>query len=220
MATHVTCTDRRAGRALAALGVGGCSLLLIACGGSTEANAPPVITAQPADQAAVEGRPATFGVGVSGVPVPSLQWERMEPGGSTWAAIPGASSRTYPFIPSRPDDGTRFRVQATNALGAATSNPALLTVYYISTVVLSPDFLTVRPGDTATFSVTASGNPSPLGYQWRRLAGGVVTVIPGAIFPSYATPPATSADDGTQFSCTISNAFVERNSTWATLYVR
>ena len=127
MATHVTCTDRRAGRALAALGVGGCSLLLIACGGSTEANAPPVITAQPADQAAVEGRPATFGVGVSGVPVPSLQWERMEPGGSTWAAIPGASSRTYPFIPSRPDDGTRFRVQATNALGAATSNPATST---------------------------------------------------------------------------------------------
>jgi hypothetical protein len=200
--------------------VGGFSLLLVACGDSSEANAPPVITTQPADQATVEGRPTTFSVNASGVPMPSLQWERMDPGGSTWAAIPGESSSTYQFMPSRPDDGARFRVQATNALGAATSNPALLTVYYISTVVLSPDFLTVRPGETATFNVIASGNPATLGYQWRRLAGGVVTDIPGAIFPSYTTPPATSADDGTQFSCTISNAFVDKNSAWATLYVR
>jgi len=179
-----------------------------------------MITAQPADQATVEGRLTTFSVNASGVPVPSLQWERMDPGGSTWTVIPGESSNNYHFMPSSPDNGTQFRVQATNALGAAASNPARLTVYYISTVVLSPDFLTVLVGNTATFSVIASGNPVSLGYQWHRLAGGVVTDIPGAIFPGYSTPPATAVDDGTQLSCTISNAFVDRSSAWATLYVR
>src|ERR1035441_6846270 len=53
----------------------------------------------------------------------------------------------------------------------------------------------------ATFTVVATGT-GPLNYQWEK--NGVA--ISGATTATYATPPATTADDGSQFDVVVSNS--------------
>jgi glucose/arabinose dehydrogenase len=73
---------------------------------------------------------------------------------------------------------------------------------------------TVTVGQTATFSVQASG-ATPLSYQWQRNN----TDIPGANSASYTTPPTTATDDGTLFRCVVTNAFGSATSSNASLFV-
>jgi alkaline phosphatase D len=58
----------------------------------------------------------------------------------------------------------------------------------------------VNVGETATFSVTATGT-APITYQWRKNGTNII----GAISPSYTTPPATPADNGSRMSVVVSN---------------
>ncbi|MCA1671039.1 MAG: PQQ-dependent sugar dehydrogenase, partial [Actinobacteria bacterium] len=73
---------------------------------------------------------------------------------------------------------------------------------------------TVAPGQSATFSVTASGQ-EPLGYQWQR--DGVD--ISGATSSSYTLPLAALSDNGSQFRCIVSNALGSTTSSSAMLNV-
>jgi hypothetical protein len=72
----------------------------------------------------------------------------------------------------------------------------------------------VTAGQTATFSVTATGT-TPLSYQWQQGA----TPISGATAASYTTPPTTTSESGAQFSVVISNAISNVTSSAATLTV-
>jgi len=65
-----------------------------------------------------------------------------------------------------------------------------------------PVNLTVAVGQTATFTVQATGS-LPLSYQWQR--DGVD--IAGATAASYTTPATTPADNGAQFLCKVTNGF-------------
>jgi hypothetical protein len=73
---------------------------------------------------------------------------------------------------------------------------------------------TVIAGQTATFSVTASGT-APLGYQW--LKNGIA--ISGATLSTYTTPAETTSDTGAQFTVVVSNAWGSATSNAATLTV-
>ncbi len=73
---------------------------------------------------------------------------------------------------------------------------------------------TVGAGQTATFTVAASG-AAPLSYQWRKNGAN----ISGANSPSYTTPATTLADNGSVFSCVVSNTFGTATSNGATLTV-
>lgn len=73
---------------------------------------------------------------------------------------------------------------------------------------------TVAVGQTATFSVTASGTP-PLEYQWQRNGAD----IPGAQSPSYTTPALALADSGARFRCRVTNAVGSVTSNAALLRV-
>jgi hypothetical protein len=68
-------------------------------------------------------------------------------------------------------------------------------------VTAQPANQTVTVGQTATFSVTATGT-APLQYQWSK--GG--TAIAGATSASYTTPATVSADNGASFTVVVSNA--------------
>lgn len=63
-----------------------------------------------------------------------------------------------------------------------------------------PTAQTAAEGQTATFSVSATGT-APLAYQWRR--DGVA--IAGATAASYTTPALAAADNGVAFSVLVSN---------------
>jgi hypothetical protein len=98
-----------------------------------------------------------------------------------------------------------------------TSNAATLTV----NAPPAPPSITTQPanksvvvGQTATFSVTATGTGT-LAYQWKK--GG--TAIGGATSSSYTTPATTSGDSGTQFTVTVTNSVGNTTSNTATLTV-
>src|SRR5438034_1212665 len=131
------------------------------------------------------------------------------------APISGATLASY-TTPSTTsgDNGAQFTVVVSNTAGSVTSSVATLTVNSPPTITTQPASRTVTAGQTATFSVTATGT-APLGYQWQR-AG---VPISGATLASYTTPPTTSGDNGAQFTVVVRNSAGSVTSTVATLTV-
>jgi len=158
----------------------------------------PSITSQPANQAVTEGQTASFTVVATGTAPLTYQWRR------NGTAIAGATLSSYTTPPTTSsDDGSQFTVVVSNTAGTVTSNAGMLTV---SSTTVAPSITTqpanqaVTAGQTASFTVVATGT-APLTYQWRRNG----TAIAGATLSSYTTPPATSSDDGSQFTVVVSN---------------
>ncbi len=172
----------------------------------------PSITTQPANQSVVAGAAATFSVTASGTAPLSYQWRK---GG---ANISGATSASYTTLPtSSANNGEVFSVVVTNSAGSVTSSNATLTVTTAAvapSITAQPANQSVAAGQTATFSVTASGT-APLSYQWRK--GG--TNISGATSASYTTLPTSSANNGEQFSVVVTNSAGSVTSNNATLTV-
>jgi len=112
------------------------------------------------------------------------------------------------------DNGAQFRVMVSNPAGSATSGMAALTVDSPPTIVTPPANQKVVVGQTATFSITASGT-APLSYKWQKNGAD----INGATLASYTTPAATAQDNGAQFRVVASNSAGKATSNPATLTV-
>lgn len=84
--------------------------------------AAPVITVAPASQAVFAGDRVSFMVEVTGFPAPTYQWRR------SGAVVPGATAASLTLASALATDAGSYTVTVTNALGAATSEPATLTV--------------------------------------------------------------------------------------------
>jgi len=98
-----------------------------------------------------------------------------------------------------------------------TSNAATLTVSAAAvapSITTQPASQTVTVGQTATFSVVATGT-APLSYQWMKNG----TAISGGTSLSYTAPATTSADNGSQFTAVVSNTAGNVTSNAATLTV-
>src|SRR5437870_13701918 len=92
------------------------------------------------------------------------------------------------------DSGVTFAVVVSNSAGTATSNLATLTVSaapLAPTITTRPANQTVTAGQTATFTVVASGT-APLSYQWQKNGANIA----GATSSSYTTPATAIADSG------------------------
>ena len=81
-------------------------------------------------------------------------------------------------------------------------------------IATQPSGQSVTVGQTATFSVAATGT-APLSYQWQK----GTTPITGATSASYTTPVTISSDDGSQFQVVVSNSAGSKTSNPATLTV-
>ena len=79
-------------------------------------------------------------------------------------------------------------------------------------IVTHPSDQTAAVGETATFTVEATGSGT-ITYQWKK--DGVE--IDGAAEASYTTPPVALADDGVQFTCVVTNEGGSRESQPGTL---
>ena len=79
---------------------------------------------------------------------------------------------------------------------------------------IQPASKTVTEGQTATFSVLATGTV-PMSYQWKK--NGVN--ISGANSADYTTPAAALADNGAAYRCVVSNSVGSVTSNAATLTV-
>lgn len=167
--------------------------------GGSPTNTPPAVTEHPANQTVPLGGSATFVVAATGTPPLSYQWQK------NGTQIPGATGASYttPAVAAG-DNGSTFRCVITNPYGSATSSSATLTVTSGAlppVITTEPVNRTVTAGQTATFSVIASGS-TPLTYVWLKNGA----AIAGAAGASYTTPATMPADNGSSFGCIVSNA--------------
>jgi len=93
-------------------------------------NVAPAITQQPQDASVVAPNAATFAVAAFGAPPLTLQWQRSDDGGQTFADIPGATAASYTTGATAiaDDNNDRYRVVVGSPEGSTTSNAAILTV--------------------------------------------------------------------------------------------
>src|SRR4029453_13450101 len=121
---------------------------------------PPSITTQPVDQTVTVGQKAKFTVTAIGKKPLSYQWTK------DGVNITGATQASYTTPPTTlTDDGSLFAATVTNSAGSVTSNNATLTVQTKPSITTQPVDQTVTVGQTANFTVTATGT-MPLSYQW------------------------------------------------------
>lgn len=96
------------------------------------------------------------------------------------------------------------------SVGASPNPPAKVA----PTISTQPADQTATVGQSATFSVTATGD-TPLTYQWTKNGA----AVSGATSASYTTPATTSADNQAAFQVTVGNDAGSVVSSTATLTV-
>jgi uncharacterized repeat protein (TIGR03803 family) len=140
------------------------------------ANVAPSFSLHPSNQTVTAGQNATFNVSASGTPSPTFQWQESIDSGSTWnnlaegSAYSGTTSSSLTVTATIiGQNGHRYRAMASNTAGSVSSNVAILTVDPVSVapaITAHPSNQTVTAGLNASFSVSASGTPSPT-FQWQ-----------------------------------------------------
>jgi hypothetical protein len=175
----------------------------------TAAAVAPSITSQPANITVTAGQTATFSATATGTAPLTYQWKK------NGADISGATSASYTTPATvASDNNAKFTVTVTNSVSNATSNSSTLIVNVPPTITTQPANRTVNAGQTATFTVAATGTGT-LSYQWKKNG----TTISGATSASYSTPATVASDNGASFSVTVTASSVSVNSNAATLTV-
>ena len=91
-------------------------------------------------------------------------------------------------------------------------------VHTATTITTQPQSVSVTEGQSATFSVTATGDN--LRYQWQINSGNGWSDITGATDASYTIDRTTTAMSGNQYHCIVTGDGGETTSSAATLTVR
>jgi hypothetical protein len=150
---------------------------------------PPQITSQPQPVTVTEGQPASFSVSVTGNPPPTFQWRK------NGVDIEGATESEFTIAISDLTDAGDYDVVVTNSEDTIISAAAELTVNPLPpeapVITQQPQSQTVTVTQPVSFSVTATGHPSP-GYQWFRDG----EPISGATSSSYEIASTAFADAG------------------------
>jgi uncharacterized repeat protein (TIGR02543 family) len=123
---------------------------------------PPTITTQPASQSVAAGANVTFSVVAGGSAPLRYQW-RFNAG-----SIAGATNASYTINNVQTNQAGNYSVLVSNAAGNVTSANATLTVQppaVAPSITTQPQSQTIIAGQTATFTVAATGT-TPLAYQW------------------------------------------------------
>ena len=111
------------------------------------------------------------------------------------------------------DDGALYYL----ARGSGSTTGVVARITYANTppsITSHPSNRTVAVGQSATFSVTASG-AAPLSYQWQRNGANIA----GATSSSYTLASAQASDNGARFRAVVTNPFGTATSNEATLTV-
>jgi len=170
------------------------------CGSATSnavaltVNTAPGITLQPVALTRCVGVSATFTVAASGTPAPTFQWRK---GGVN---IGGATSASYTIASPVVGDAANYDCVVTNSCGSATSNAVALTVNTAPSITTQPSAQTACAGLGASFTVAASGTPSPT-FQWRKN----LVNIGGATAATYSIASTVTGDAGS-YDCVITNS--------------
>ena len=134
----------------------------------------PSFSTLPRSVMVLHGQTASFSAVASGVPAPTLQWQtRPANSNGAWTDVPAAQGGTASNLTTAAltlaDNGTQFRVVATNAGGSNESPPVSVSVSDQAVApTITADLSAIRAlrGGDATFAVGVRGT-EPLSYEWR-----------------------------------------------------
>jgi beta-galactosidase len=141
------------------------------------------------------------------------------------AVANGLTATSYSDTSVAASTSYSYTVEAVNAAGTSPASNAAITTtpaqgsglgsgsVTTPAITTAPSNQTVTIGQTATFSVVATGGS--LTYQWYKNG----TAIAGATGASYTTPGTTNADNGSSFTVTVSNTAGSAPSSAVTLNV-
>ena len=185
----------------------------------------PNISIQPQNVSVVNGNTANFSVTATGFTAISYQWQESA-NGTDWANVTdgtGATTASYTTDATTITmNGYQYRCMLTNTEDVTISDAAELDVMYIPEITAQPVSASVTAGGTATFSLTAIGNPSPT-YQWQVSSNGVdwtdVMSGTGATTASYTTGTTTVGMNGYSYRCVVTNSVGSDSSDLVKLYV-
>jgi hypothetical protein len=181
----------------------------------------PSFTTQPLNITVPVGNTATFTSVAIGNPAPTYQWQISTDSGSTWTNILGATSASYTTPPTTSgQDQYEYRCVATNSAGTTDSSAATMTVDYSPNITTQPSNTSVNEPGTATFTITATGDPLPT-YQWYLSTNGGTSFTPisGATSAAYTTGATNVGMNGYQYKCVATNSQGSATSNVAILTV-
>jgi hypothetical protein len=165
----------------------------------------PTIVTQPTDMQVQVGGTVTFSVVATGDTPLLYQWRH------DGITLPGETDSTLVITDSDTVDGGNYDVVVSNNSGSVTSEAATLAVLEAVMITLEPVSVTVTPGATATFTVTAEGD-EPLTYQWLFNGNPIL----GATLDTFSITNVQQQQVGT-YQVVVSNPFSSATSEAATL---
>ena len=169
--------------------------------------AKPAITTQPKNVSVSVGQTATFKVAASGSGL-KYQWYYQAPGESSWTKVANnGTSASYSLTAAARHNAYTYTCKVSNSAGQVWSGNAVLTVSSAKpTITTQPKNVSVNVGETATFTVAASG--SGLKYQWYYQKPGSSTWTAVSTNGTSATYKLTAAErhNGYTYTCKVSNS--------------
>jgi hypothetical protein len=153
---------------------------------------PPTITQQPAVQSVCPGDTAVFTVAATSTNAISYQWQQNDANLSNGGGFAGVTTASLTVSGADASDAANYRCVVSDSGGSTNSSEAALTVKADTIVTDPPAGQTVRPGDDATFSVSATGEGA-LSYQWQTNG---VNIADSAHYSGCTTPTLTVSNAG------------------------
>jgi len=169
----------------------------------------PAITAQPGNATVAAGASTTFIVAATGNPPPTYQWRK------DGTNISGATSASLTVANAQAANAGNYTVVVSNSAGNVISDGAILNVSaaVAPSITAQPASASVAVGASVSFTVNATGSPSPT-YQWRRNGSN----ISGATNATFTISSVQLADAG-NYAAFVSNIAGNATSSTANLGV-
>ena len=177
-------------------------------------DAAPVVTSDPTSQTVTAGGTVKFTASASGVPTPTGQWQHSMDGGNTWSNFTNPVNGTGSTITdtltttdvSATSNGQQFRCVFTNGVGqSATTKAVTLTVQTVPAIT-SGNSAVFTVGQFGSFTVTATGFPTPTLTAAGVLPSGVTFTDNGNGTATLAGTPAAGAQKTYPFTIKAHNA--------------
>ena len=175
--------------------------------GATAASGAPAISSNPVGVTACSGASAAFTTAGSGNPSPSVQWQVLANGSTTWVddtTDAGATTDTLTVAASLDLTAeNQYRAVFTNSAGSATTTAATLDVPW--PIDSAPTDQWAVTGQSATFTVVRNACYPSAPVQWQMEAAGssTYTDISGATSSSLTIPTVSSAQDGVAYQAVV-----------------
>jgi hypothetical protein len=196
----------------------------------------PQVTTQPASQSGVVGGSTTFTAAANGVPAPTVQWQISTNGGATFTnltdgnGVAGSATSTLTLTGlAVSQNGSVYRAVFTNSAGSVNSGIATLTVTASAVapqITTQPSSQSAAAGQSATFTVAASGSPTPT-VQWQISTNNGTTFtnltdgtgISGSTTRTLTLSGLVASQNATQYRAVFTNSAGSVDSAAATLTV-